>query len=194
MKKILIFLVSIFLLLFLVNSSFAKENIASQDAMMSDDATGAAALTPTPTPDYPLPYPGILPDSPLYSIKALRDRIISLLISNPLKKAEFDLLQTDKRLNSGIYLFEKGNVALAETTISKGENYFGEAILQSEEATRQGEKTADLVKRLSRAAWKHQKVIDGLTKKAPKEYKKAFENLSKRVAEAKKKAEKLTSN
>src|SRR3989344_5431146 len=55
--------------------------------------------------EYNLPYPGLLPDSPFYSLKSLRDKIVSFLISSPLKKAEFNLLQADKRLNAGLYLF-----------------------------------------------------------------------------------------
>lgn len=78
--------------------------------------------------DYDLPYPGILPDSPLYNLKTFRDKVVSLFISDPTKKAEFDLLTADKRLGAAIILYEKGKKELAETTISKGENYFEDAI------------------------------------------------------------------
>lgn len=195
MMKLTGILLSIFFLLFFVNAINAQENIASQDAMENDGATKSAQLvSPTPTPEYVLPYPGILPDSPLYFLKAFRDRIVSLLISSPLKKAEFDLLQADKRLNSGVYLVEKGEIELAQSTISKGENYFEEAIIQAQEATKQGHKTADLVQRLSRSATKHQKVLKDLEKKVSKEYKKSFGDLTKRAGSIKKEAEQLTSN
>ena len=88
--------------------------------------TPVASPSPSPIIDYPLPYPGILPDNPLYLMKALRDRVVSIVISDPLKKAQFDLLMADVRLNAAQYLFAKGEekYSLAETTISKGENYF----------------------------------------------------------------------
>ena len=81
------------------------------------------STTPTPTPseiDYQLPYPGILPGSPLYSLKMVIDRIMELLISDSLKKANFYVLQADKRLGSSLMLFEKKENVLAETTLSKG--------------------------------------------------------------------------
>src|SRR5690242_14285884 len=63
------------------------------------------AETPTPvTNDYTMPYPGLLPDSPLYSLKVFRDRVISFFISDPLKRSSFDLLQADKRLEGAYYL------------------------------------------------------------------------------------------
>src|SRR5438309_421306 len=57
--------------------------------------------SPTPSPvsiSYQLPYPGMLPDNPLYFLKVIRDGVWSFLLSNPLKKADFDLLQADKRV------------------------------------------------------------------------------------------------
>ena len=71
------------------------------EGMSGLSATGAAAvMTPTPTPNYLLPYPGMLPDNPLYMLKAMRDRVINFLIADSQKKAEFYLLQSDKRLNA----------------------------------------------------------------------------------------------
>ena len=70
------------------------------------------SITPSPTPvmiDYQLPYPGILPGSPLYSIKMLRDRIMEFFISDHVKKSNFYLLQADKRVASALMLFEKGD-------------------------------------------------------------------------------------
>lgn len=69
----------------------------------------AASPTPIPQPTpimYVLPYPGILPTHPLYILKSLRDKIIEFLITDPLNKAEFHILQADKKLNMGITLKE----------------------------------------------------------------------------------------
>ncbi len=78
-------------------------------------AQEASPLAPSakPTPiNYTLPYPGILPDHPLYFLKSLRDLILTKLISNPVKKFEFDLLQADKKLNMAIFLKMKSNLPL----------------------------------------------------------------------------------
>lgn len=82
---------------------------------------------------YQFPWPGILPDSPLYKLKVLRNKIIPRLIISPVKRIEFDLLMADKTLYAGKLLLEKGKVALAAETALKGENYF--SILVSEYRT-----------------------------------------------------------
>ena len=64
-------------------------------------------ILPEPTPiAYVLPYPGILPTHPLYVFKNFRDTIIEFLITDALHKAEFHILQADKKLNMGITLKE----------------------------------------------------------------------------------------
>lgn len=78
--------------------------------------------------EYALPYPGILPDNPLYIIKAARDRIMDFLIVDPVRKAEFYVLQADKRLVMTTMLLDKVNAVLAETTLSKGETYMEKAV------------------------------------------------------------------
>ncbi len=128
-------------------------------------ASPLPSSNPTPTSvDYSLPYPGILPDSPLYILKAIRDRVVSFFISDPLKKAEFDLLMADVRLNAAQYLFDKGEAkySLAETTISKGENYFFEALNMANVAKQQGAPVNDFISKLILASQKHQEVINQL--------------------------------
>lgn len=95
-------------------------------------ATSTAAgepILPTPTPvQYELPYPGMLPNNPLYVLKQVRDWILDKLIIDPVKKAEFYILQGDKRLAMGIMLSTSGNAVLSEQTISKGEKYMNNAM------------------------------------------------------------------
>lgn len=73
---------------------------------------------------YQFPWPGILPDSPLYKLKVLRNKIIPRLIISPVKRIEFDLLMADKTLYASKLLLDKGESALAAETALKGENYF----------------------------------------------------------------------
>jgi len=119
-------------------------------------------LTPTIVPvNYTLPYPGILADNPLYVLKTLRDNIIGWLINDPLKKANFDLLQSDKRLQIGVYLLResKTKTPLAVSTISKGENYLTEAVSKVNQAKKQGESATDTIQTLHTAILKHEEVI-----------------------------------
>lgn len=120
--------------------------------------------------EYPLPYPGILPDNVLYPVKAFRDRTIEFLTIDPLKKAEFYLLQADKRVASAMALSDQGKYLLAEQTLSKAEKYFLLTVNQIKIAKAKGKDTRDLVDRARRAAEKHDEVISLLLTTMPKEF------------------------
>jgi hypothetical protein len=181
MKKLFILLGIIF---FLSSSriSFAQ---AMQNTDMSDivSSASATAVEQGEEEQYILPYPGLLPDNPLYGIKTTRDRLVGFLITNSAKKAAFNLLQADKRLQAGTLLVEKDpkKFVLAQATISKGENYFEEAILKTKEAEKQGLETGELKAKLPKALRKHISVITDLQKKAPKDQKSSWGQLLKRL-------------
>lgn len=169
------FLIGFLLLLFIV------PQVSAQEELKIDGAT--ITTTPVPEINYTLPYPGILPDNPLYALKAARDRVVSFFISDPLKKAEFDLLQADKRVQAGLFLLHKENpdVSLAITTISKGQNYLDEAIVSAAKVKQQKDMLTDFPARLATAAKKHREL---LKKEAPRikgEEKKDFDILLKRA-------------
>lgn len=114
--------------------------------------------------EYVLPYPGILPDHPLYTLKLVRDRILDFLIVDPLRKAEFSVLQADKRLGMGVALVEKGNAALAEVTLSKGEKYLARAAGSLTSVASSGKEVpAYLLDRVIKAAVKHEEILMKLT-------------------------------
>lgn len=126
--------------------------------------TFAQTSMPTPTPQpvaYTLPYPGLLPDNPLYKLKAFRDWLVSVLIADPLKRASFDILQADKRLVAAQALLQedppKNDLALE--TLSKGENYFFQAIAQTKQARQQGIRVYDTVQQLQLSNAKHLEII-----------------------------------
>lgn len=119
---------------------------------------------PTPEPvDYTMPYPGLLPDNPLYSLKIFRDQFITFLLSNPVKKGRFELLQADKHIQAGYLLISKENKGtLAVTTISKGNNYFDMAIGSITDAKKQGMDIGDLLQQLSRSNLKHTEILTSI--------------------------------
>ncbi len=158
MKKIIILAIS-FIFFCSAVVSFAQ-GIPKEDVMSTPSSIK--------TIDYTLPYPGLLPDNPLYVLKAIRDRIVEVLISDPIKKANFELLTADKRLNEGVFLFNKGEkkYAFAETTISKGENYFEKGIAELEKAKKQGIVTASTSQKYHSASLKHIEIIKGLINKS----------------------------
>lgn len=180
MKKIIILLISFLFFFSAVVASLAQET-------PKEDTTSTPSSVKTI--DYTLPYPGLLPDNPLYVLKAIRDRIIEVLISDPIKKANFELLAADKRLNEGVSLFNKGekNYALAETAISKGENYFEKGIAQVEKAKKQGIVTAGTSQRFYLASLKHREVIKSLINKSRGDIKQRLLLDDKRMEEFEKK-------
>ena len=123
--------------------------------------------TPTPTPvQYDLPYPGMLPNSPLYFLKQTRDWILDKLIVDPVKKTEFYILQGDKRLAMGIQLSASGNPVLAEQVISKGEKYMNSGVQSLLSLkTQEKEAPAYLVDHMNQALAKHEEVLTDLIAK-----------------------------
>jgi len=170
-----------------MNVAFAEsDSVFAQEELTIKEATDSPELSKvSKSVEYQLPYPGLLPDNPLYFSKVLRDAIVDFLISDPLKKADFYLLQADKRLNAGVYLVkkDKNKARLAESTISKGENYFEKSIAKTREAKKQGTDIKDISSRLWTSSRKHQEVLKELN----------FEMLLKRAKNFEKQAKELIS-
>lgn len=99
---------------------FTHEVFAVTPAGVKPTAIPMPTVTPTPGPvEYILPYPGILPTHPMYFFKTLRDRIIEMLIADPLSKGEFYILQADKKLNMGVSLKNLSKTSEAKTAFAE---------------------------------------------------------------------------
>jgi len=181
MKKIWLLIFSLLILLASFNISFAGSH--SEPGFAKDPAEKV---------NYELPYPGLLPDSPLYFLRIIRDKTVGFLIADPKKKAEFDLLQADKRLNAGIYLFKKNKIAQSLSTVSKAENYFQEAIQKIKEARRQGTETTGIINKLIDSSKKHQEVLRSLMEKTPQNFKVSFNRELQRINDFEKEVISLT--
>lgn len=179
MKRLIFFLIFIFTFLFITSSSFAQ-----QSSMSLQQSSQSSEMKI----DYQLPYPGLLPDSPFYFFRALRDRIVSFLITDPIKKAEFNLLQTDKRISAGLLLAKEKKYELANTTISKALNYFEEALSKTKEAKKEGQPVKDMAARLYLSSLKQQEVLKDLISKTSGKIKEIFLEELKRAEELGKRA------
>jgi len=119
MKQRILFVFSI--LLFLIAGAWHTVRAVNPET--------TALQEPTKTKvEYTLPYPGVLPDHPLYMLKRFRDFVLEKIIAEPVRKGEFYILQGDKRLQMSVMLGEAGKVELAETTVSKAEKYMEKAV------------------------------------------------------------------
>lgn len=173
MKKFILTMVVLSVFLFLVSPVMAV-------------APSKSKISPTPTPtvkepgtvlampivavkklDYVLPYPGLLPDHPLYFLKKFRDFLFERLIVDTLRKGEFFILQADKDLNAAIFLFDsaKGDLGrqmatLAETDMAKAVDILAKAKTAGKEIP------ASLIDKLEKALAKHVEVLTDLLARA----------------------------
>lgn len=175
MKFIIVFIV-FFFSLFTVPVVFAQF-----DEVISLDATDSAVIAPQKKVEYELAYPGILPDHPLYFLKASRDRLVSFLINDTAKRAEFDLLTADKRIYAGIFLINKGKDELAVSTISKGNNYFEEAIAQATILRKSSKTSHSITNKLYTASLKYTEVLKAIKPDVDRKYVMQFEREEKRI-------------
>lgn len=118
--------------------------------------------------DYHFPYPGgVLPDSPLWPMKAARDRMWLAFTTNPGKQSELLLLFSDKRLISSKELFERGQYGEGVVTLSKAEKYLERAFVKEKENREEGLNTTETLLRLNRAALAHYGLIEEMLIQVP---------------------------
>jgi hypothetical protein len=124
--------------------------------------------------DYYLPYPGILPDHPLYWVKMIRDRLVLLTTTSRPAKADKLLLYADKRLGAAWALLDGGKQALGVSTLTKAEKYLEQAAAAAGDAA--------FKERLGKAVLKHEEVIRRLQPKVEEAYQPVFNGLLARLA------------
>lgn len=133
-----------------------------------------AAITPTPSSmmqessapvrvEYALPYPGILPDHPLYFLKRFRDQLMERLIADPVRKIEFYMLQADKNINMAVFLSAKKNETLPDEVLAAGKMYFDQAIRGAGDLKTQGKEIPPyVIERFTNAGIKYQEILTDL--------------------------------
>lgn len=121
--------------------------------------------------EYYLPHHGLLPDSPFWFIKALRDKVWVQLTRDPVKRAQLLLLFADKRISMAQELIQKGEGELGVSTAVKAEQYLEEAFTQYREAEKLGIDTADFLQKLTRASLKHREMLEEFKNIAPNDAK-----------------------
>lgn len=121
---------------------------------------------------YVMPFPGrILPDSPFWTVKALRDKVWMGITSNPMRKAELALLFADKRLMSAYELFKLNKPQLALTTLTKAEKYLEEGSNIEKKERGRGLDTKSFLFTLATASLKHREIIENMLNIVPDDIK-----------------------
>ncbi len=154
-------------------SSFFTTGVFAKEPTAPMPSTGSAQTRTIIK--YDLPFPGMLPDSPLYKIKVLRDKFISFLISDPKKKADFYLLQADKGILAAAMLIDKKNVSLAEETALKAEHNM--TLLPEQLRRQQAKPDNEVFNRLKNASKKHQEILSSILPRIEKRDEKSFKTV-----------------
>lgn len=166
MKRILIgiavFLVSFVILFISIFDSSTITYPVSHTPPQAINKTNGSLVS------YNLPYMGnILPDSPLWRLKALRDKIWFGITTSHIRRAQIALLFADKRLAMSQKLFEMGEPEIALSTFTKAEKYLPIALSEEKVAMSQGVDTNEFLLQLATACLKHKEVADNLIHLAP---------------------------
>ena len=166
------------LILFFVTTFLSPTIVLAQA-----DQIGDLSVTPTSGIDYPLPYSGLLPDNSFYFLKVFRDKFLEFFISNPMKRAEYDLQLSDKRVAAAFRLVNENQeeVPLAISTFSKGENYFEIALEKLHEAKQQGMDNRNLFSTFRLSNAKHLEVLHNMERIAGRGNQKQFIVLEQRL-------------
>ncbi|MCX6705814.1 MAG: DUF5667 domain-containing protein [Candidatus Woesebacteria bacterium] len=121
---------------------------------------------------YVMPFPGrILPDSPFWPIKALRDKLWMGVTTNPMRKAELSLLFADKRLMASYELFRINKPLLALSTLTKAGKYLEEGGVIEKNERQRGLDTKSFLFTLATASLKHREVIEEMLNIVPDDVK-----------------------
>ncbi len=116
---------------------------------------------------YPLPYPGLLPDNPLYFLKSVRDSMFVFTTRDAVKKAQLYLLLSDKHTSAALLLAEKGKEELAIKELQKSEHFFEQIPPLLKSAKKQGSTppSNDLMTKLYQSNMKRGEIITEVMKK-----------------------------
>ena len=182
----------VFVILFAITTFFVHIPASAQEVTATPSVDPEVMIPLQATPiitmenkeiQYDLPYPGILPDNPLYFLKVIRDKVQEFFITDPLQRAVFDVMQSDKRMNASVSLSEEKpeNTALISSTVSKALNYFEESISQTKQAKQQGEDIKNFASHMDTASLKYRQLILQLQTKSTAALKSDLEGDKSRI-------------
>jgi len=187
----------IFLLISFTPISLAHDGVVHdtpEEAQEHELESTSSAKVEMEKVEYELPYPGMLPDNPLYFLKTARDAIVKFLISDSLKEAEFNILTANKRAYAALLLSEKGNHELTLETISKSNNYLHEAVVSLGKAREKKMEIGVALDNAQKSVKKHRDVFSQqIMPNTPEKMKKDLEREIKRLEDIEKAVSSLAS-
>lgn len=118
--------------------------------------------------DYHLPYPGLLPDNPLFVIKHIRDTVQLMTAGSPQERAAILVQFADKDMAASVKLFEKGKHKLSDERASRAGQRLQQAFeIAASERFDAVEDKKELLTLIDKSNRKHIETIEELMKNAP---------------------------
>ena len=114
-----------------------------------------------------------------------------MLISDPVKEAEFNLLTSDKRIYAAQLLADKGKGDISISTLSKSNNYFHNAVSSATDAKKMGKDVDTVLHNMKKAVIKHQEVLSMIEKVLSKDFSNQLQIEENRLLEFQKSVDSL---
>ena len=147
-------------------------SVSKVDYAFGQSATPAPILGQKVEVDYMLPFAGkIEPDHPLWTIKAIRDKVwvtTSLKTDNKIKVL---VTLADKRIQHASHLMDKDKSELSVSTLTKSEKYLEEALKIEKAARAKKMDTKESAKLIVMSTLKHRQLLEELLARAPEDAK-----------------------
>lgn len=105
--------------------------------------------------EYQLPYPGVLPDSPWYFFKVVRDKMTLLFVRNQPERSFYELFLADKKIAAAESLVMKEKFPLAAVTAMKAE----EQLKNAANYNFKKKSNIDLLSKLVVSQTKHREIL-----------------------------------
>ncbi len=167
MARIIAVPVFLFFALAILFTSVYKASSLQYDFQYLPNVTATKVINKV---DYNLPYPGnIHPNSILWPIKVVRDRVLLLFKQNSLSKAEASLLLADKRLGSSIVMYRKGDYESGVAAAKKSGMYLENSYNYMIKAKEEGVSVEEFAYTLAVASLKHWQVLEDLRSSSPED-------------------------
>lgn len=194
-KAVALSLLFVAIFLFVTPLQYAQDTVIETDTPVGVDmeATKSSEIAPQKV-SYELPFPGILPDSPLYIFKVLRDGAVKLVINNDMTRARFYLLNAEKRMFAAKLLVDKHKDDLAVTTFSKSNNYLFDALFALKNFKKGHPKSPDIkpyLRQFEAASLKHIEIATEIGPRVDNDVKAGFDKEVKRLKSIQKEGSQL---
>jgi len=175
-----------------IGNADSHETVIQTETPVGVDSTSSQSAVVVARVNYELPYPGMLPDNPFYFLKAIRDKMVKMLINDDMVMARFSLNNAEKRIFAGQLLLEQKKDEHAIDSVSKGVNYYDETLAALEKVLRDEPKHIDIepfLQKTKTSLSKSQEVVGDMGNGKNNQYKNALAQEEKRMVKITQKVE-----